>query len=192
MRMKRSAAMLLCVLAVGVLCVTALPKSAKAAADYTMDFSQDAMISWNGNMVNYTTTDDNGTGWSWTHANKTLTLNGLQFITTAAVAMKLPTGATIVLPAGSSNSVTSTFQGDTHIKASCGLWCEGVLTVSGGGPLTATAGSNASQLDTSTGVEAYSGITLLRQLRAHRDRSECDAQLRRCLYFAGWQHDGKG
>ena len=160
MRMKRSAAMLLCAFMVGVLGVAALPSSAKAVVDYTMDFSQTSAVSWSGRPVDYSTTDDSGTGWSWTHANKTLTLNGLHFTTTVSIAMKLPAGATIALTAGSSNSVETTFQGNTGVRDSSGIWCLGMLTVSGGGSLTAAGGSSASGLDTSVGVETNDGITL--------------------------------
>ena len=124
-----------------------LPGAARAAETYTMDFSKSIDISWGAEVhnINFSTTDASGTGWRWTHANKTLTLTGLTFTTTAAVAMKLPHDTTLALADGTVNAVTSTYAGiDDN---SYGLFCVGSLIVSGGGSLTAKGGNPTSAVN---------------------------------------------
>lgn len=52
---------------------------------------------------------------SWDNSSKTLTLRGVNFTTTAATAVKLPMGSTIVLADGSYNFIQS---GDVTINVS--------------------------------------------------------------------------
>ncbi|MEA4854507.1 MAG: chitobiase/beta-hexosaminidase C-terminal domain-containing protein [Christensenella sp.] len=78
--------------------------------DYTMDFTDGAAQGWAGNKAP-AAEDCSGTGWSWDHSNKILTLSGLKFETTAKNAVILPTGAKIVLADGMENTVMSAYNG---------------------------------------------------------------------------------
>ena len=157
---KRMAAVL-CAALLCAACLCAQPRAALAAADYTMDFSEDAFVSWSGKSVNYSTADASGTGWSWAHASKTLTLSGLSFETTYRAALILPAGATLVLAAGTSSTVTSTFPGTGGVQ-SHGIVGQGALTITGDGSLTATGGmhSDNPRMGISYGLVSVGDLTV--------------------------------
>ena len=85
---------------------------------------------------------------TWDDGSKTLTLRGVDFTTTAATAVKLPAGSTIVLADGSANAIQSgdvtlekngDYKSQTFINA---LDAAGSLTIQGGtGTLDVAAGS---------------------------------------------------
>jgi len=97
----------------------------------------------------FTTADTNGNGtdggtgtWSWDQSTLTLTLNNVIVNTSAAIALEVPAGTTIVLN-GPNNSIMSTYIGT---DATSGIYSEGALTItsSSGGILNVTAGSSNS------------------------------------------------
>ena len=73
---------------------------------------------------------------TWDSTTKTLTLNGVNFTTTASTAVKLPEAATIVL--NGDNTITS---GVASSKDSFGIYALGDLTINGDGKLTVTSGT---------------------------------------------------
>ena len=74
--------------------------SATQTADFTTGECENAI-----NLLNdYKTGQTNST---WDNGSKTLTLNGINFTTTAKTAVKLPAGSTIVLKDGTSNTIQS-------------------------------------------------------------------------------------
>lgn len=73
---------------------------------------------------------------TWDSSTNTLTLNGVNFTTTAPTAVKLPETATIVL--NGDNTITG---GDAASKDSFGIYASGDLTIEGTGTLTATCGA---------------------------------------------------
>lgn len=73
---------------------------------------------------------------TWDGSTNTLTLNGVNFTTTAPTAVKLPETATIVL--NGDNTITG---GDAASKDSFGIYASGDLTIEGTGTLTATCGA---------------------------------------------------
>lgn len=89
---------------------------------------------------------------TWDSTSKTLTLKGINFITSATTALKLPDGATIVLADGTENqikggdatvSTTGNYRNKTYI---CGIDAQGALNIkgeSGGtGKLSVTSGTH--------------------------------------------------
>ena len=68
---------------------------------------------------------------TWDNVTKTLTLGGVNFTTTAAIAVKLPDGATIVL--NGENMIKSGSKNNGY-----GIYTEGSLTISGSGTLNVT------------------------------------------------------
>lgn len=68
---------------------------------------------------------------TWDNVTKTLTLGGVNFTTTAAIAVKLPDGATIVL--NGENMIKSGSKNNGY-----GIYAEGSLTISGSGTLNVT------------------------------------------------------
>jgi len=89
---------------------------------------------------------DSTEGWQWYYdgdvdlgyTGPTLVLDDLDLSTADAIALKVPSDTTIVLASGSANTVVSAFAGsdDTY-----GILCEGHLSISGGGSLTARGGT---------------------------------------------------
>lgn len=68
---------------------------AEGEVDYTMDFTTPTYASvpnWLGTNVYPEREDCSGTGWSWDVSEKKLTLNGLNFTTSAAYGVLLPGG----------------------------------------------------------------------------------------------------
>ena len=120
----------------GLLCaaliLALLPTTALAAAGYTLYYSSsDGKLhqgSFGGPVYP-------GSGSTYSGSGTTLTLNGVNFETKAATALRLPGGTTLVL--NGTNSVESTAAG---VAATYGIYVNGNLTVSGTGSLTAKAG----------------------------------------------------
>ena len=94
---------------------------------------------------------------TWDSSSKTLTLNGIDFTTTATTALKLPDGATIVLADGTKNTIkggdatatqTGTYKNSIYIY---GIYAEGALTIKGDtagtGALSVTSGEHTNTGD---------------------------------------------
>ncbi len=110
---------------------------------------------------------------AWDSGSKTLTLRGIDFTTTAATAVKLPAGSTIVLADGSDNRIRS---GDVSIQASgkhknqiyiTALDALGNLTIQGGtagtGTLSVTSGTHKNSGDAwtySSAISVYGDFTV--------------------------------
>ena len=91
---------------------------------------------------------------TWDPDSKTLTLNGVHFVTSAATAVKLPAGATIVL--NGTNTITSTYSGSN--RDSHGIYDEGGLIIQGTGQLTVTGGNATGEY--SYGIYAYENVEI--------------------------------
>ena len=76
----------------------------------------------------------------WDDETTTLTLKGVNFTTSAPIAVKLPDGATIELADGTTNTITSVCTDATESK-SCGIYVDGSLTIRGNGTLIVTSGA---------------------------------------------------
>jgi len=91
-----------------------------------------------------------GGTWSWDQSTLTLTLNNVTVNTSAAIALQVPAGTTIIL--NGTNSIVSTYDG---IDSTYGIYAKGgalTITSSSGGTLDATADSERS--DNSFGILA--------------------------------------
>lgn len=87
---------------------------------------------------------DTAEGWSWEYQSKTLTLEGINLVTSSSSAIRLPANSTIVLEEDSDNTVTSTYDSDVKGEADClGISCEGNLTIEGSGTLNVQSGNTA-------------------------------------------------
>ena len=104
-----------------------LPTIALAAgsATATADFTTDATTALE--LLNAAKTGTADSTWD----GSTLTLNGVNFVTSAATAVKLPDGATIVL--NGENIIKSGSKNNCY-----GIYAEGSLTISGSGTLNVT------------------------------------------------------
>ena len=130
---------------VGMLPTTVLAAgSATATADFTTDANAALDLL---NDAKTGTTDS-----TWDSTTNTLTLNGVNFETEAATAVKLPDGLTIVL-----NGVNTIKGGNTDSGDCFGIAGVGSLSISGSGTLTVTGG-NANRF--SFGIRAESGVTI--------------------------------
>lgn len=90
----------------------------------------------------------------WETGENILTLNGVNFTTSANIAVKLPAGSTIVLAEGTKNTITSTFKSASDDTFSYGILVDGGnLTIEGGGQL-AVKGGTAQYSD---GIVVFSG-----------------------------------
>ena len=89
---------------------------------------------------------------TWDSSTNTLTLNGVNFTTTASSAVKLPEASTIVL--NGDNTITG---GEAKSKDSFGIYALGDLTIDGTGTLTATCGAAN---DDSSGIYARGNISI--------------------------------
>ena len=88
----------------------------------------------------------------WNSTSKTLTLNGVDFETTAAIAVILPDDAKIVL--NGDNIITS---GEATSKDSFGICALGDLTINGDGKLDVTGGTATGN---SHGIYATNGLSI--------------------------------
>ena len=122
---------------------------------YTMDFTATDAQTWAGNQVP-ATADCSGTGWDWTYSTKTLILSGLDFTTTADMAVKLPDGAEIVL----ADETSSTVKSGEVSASSYGIYGVGDMTISGGGALDATGGAAEGDNKNSYGIYAAKDVTI--------------------------------
>lgn len=140
--------------------------SATQTADFTTGECENAI-----NLLNdYKTGQTNST---WDNGSKTLTLNGINFTTTAKTAVKLPAGSTIVLKDGTSNTIQSggvtlnvsgDYSNQTYINA---LDVAGSLTIKGEtegtGALSVEAGALKNNGDGwvySTGISVDGNFTV--------------------------------
>ena len=147
------------------LCLTLLPGAAEAAqtatetADFTADNGTAAIALLNQHKIGEADS-------VWDNDSKTLTLNGINFTTTATTAVKLPTGSTIVLADESANVIVSgdataaksgTYNTKIYITAVDAL---GALTIQGGsagtGTLSVTSGTHTNTGDAWTYSSAIS------------------------------------
>lgn len=132
---------------VGMLPTAALAEGA-VPATATADFTVDADVALA--LLNTAKTGEAEDS-TWDADSKTLTLNGVNFETEAATAVKLPDGATIILN-GENIIGGSSGSGDCF-----GIKGLGSLTISGSGTLNVTSGT-ASNL--SFGIRAETGVTI--------------------------------
>lgn len=132
---------------VGMLPTTVLAAgSATATADFTMDANAALALL---NDAKTGTTDS-----TWDNYTNTLTLNGVNFETTGATAVKLPGGAKIVL------NGENTIKGGNSTSSDCyGIYGVGDLTISGTGKLTVTGGE-AGGSSLSFGIHAEANVTI--------------------------------
>ena len=92
---------------------------------------------------------------TWDNGTKTLTLNGVNFTSTASTALKLPKDATIVL----ANGTTNTIEGGNSTSGNCyGIYTIGNLTIKGGGKLNVTGGR--ATVGDSNGIVVYSNLSI--------------------------------
>jgi len=146
MRAKTKLTRLCSILLTLVLLVGLLPTVA-LAADATADFTS------GGGTAALALLNDAKTGTAdSTWDGSTLTLNGVNFVTSAATAVKLPAGATIVL--NGENTITSTYSdwGDCY-----GIYGVGSLTIQGTGTLDVTSGTPS---NLSFGIHAQGSVTI--------------------------------
>ncbi len=127
-----------------------LPAIALAAGSESADFVSDPTTALE--LLNAAKTGTADSTWD----GRTLTLNGVNFVTTTAAAVKLPDGATIVL------------NGENIIKSGSrdycyGIYAEGSLTISGSGTLNVTgdtAGTYSYGIYTNNGNISVTGGTV--------------------------------
>ena len=122
------------VLVVGMMPTTALaegetPTQATATADFSANPTA-ALV-----LLNAAKTGE--TDSTWDSDTNTLTLNGVNFETTAAVAVKLPAGSTIILAEGTTNTIKS---GDLLNDSYYGIYTGANLTIQGTGTLDVNGG----------------------------------------------------
>lgn len=132
---------------VGLLSTTALAASTETA-DFTSGDGTAALTLLN------TAKTDGAADSEWNNTTKTLTLNGVNFETTAVDAVKLPGGTTIVLTG------VNTITGDPAVASVHGGWCcgirvEGDLTISGTGSLTVIGGDASATSRVSAGIFSH-------------------------------------
>ena len=174
MRAKTKLTRLCGILLTLVLLVGLLPTVALAAGAATADFKTDPTTALALLNAAKTGTADS----TWNPDTNTLTLNGVNFTTTAATAVKLPDGATIVLADGTTNTITGDCYGiyvagdltisgtgtlnvtavNTEDYYSFGIYASSNVTISGG-TVTATGGNTDTECD-SYGIYAYSNVTI--------------------------------
>ena len=134
------------VLLVGLLPTVALAEGpATGTADFTTDPTAPLAL------LNTAKTDGAADS-EWNNTTKTLTLNGVNFETTALDAVKLPDGATIVL------NGENTIKGGSGSGDCYGIYGEGSLTIQGTGTLDVTSGTSTSNL--SFGIHAQGSVTI--------------------------------
>ena len=137
------------VMVVGMLPTVALAAGA-AMADFTSGDGSAALAMLNDAK---TGTEDS----TWNSSTNTLTLNGVNFVTTASTAVRLPDGSTIVL-----NGENTIKGGDAASGACYGIYAEGALTIQGTGTLNVTAGDagGTGSNDRSCGIYTENALTM--------------------------------
>lgn len=127
-----------------VMVVGMLPTVALAAESQTADFYADPTTALA--LLNAAKTEGAADS---TWDGNTLTLNGVNFTTTAAIAVKLPDGAKIVL----ADNTVNTINGGNSGSGDCyGIYTDGSLTISGSGTLDVTGGTATGEEDNSYGI----------------------------------------
>lgn len=117
----------LCVLLSLLICLSLLPAAVLAEnPDKTADFTADADAALA--LLNAAKTGEANSIWE----NNTLTLNGVNFTTTAETAVILPAGAKIVLAEGTTNTIASSAD---NADMSYGIYAADGLTIEGSGTL---------------------------------------------------------
>ena len=131
---KRLLSILLCLCMVMTLLPTVAfadtPEEATESADFTTD--PDTALE----LLNQYKTGEADSAWN--NSTNTLTLNGINFATGAATALKLPDDTTIVLAEGTTNTVISNY-GDAN--RTYGVYASSKLTIKGKGTLIAKGGA---------------------------------------------------
>lgn len=129
------------------LCLTLLPVGVGAAgpATETADFT----VGGGTEVIALLNTTKTGSAEStWDNGSNILTLRGIDFATTAATAVKLPAGSTIVLADGKSNNIIGgdaevNETGGHKVKVSVyGIYTEGTLSIQGTGSLSVKSGKH--------------------------------------------------
>ena len=151
-KIKRLLGILLALsMVVGMLPTVAL---AEGSATETADFSADPTTALG--LLNAAKTDGAEDS-TWDSTTNTLTLNGVNFETTAAAAVKLPADSTIVLAEDTTNTITG---GNSASEGCYGIYAEGNLTISGSGTLNVTGGNTTGTADGSRGCGIYTDQAL--------------------------------
>ena len=136
-----------------VLCLSLLPATAlaegTATATETADFTTDAEAALA--LLNAAKTEGAANS-EWDPATSTLTLKGVDFTTSAAIAVKLPDGATIVLADGTENTIASTAD---NAYMSYGIYATNGLTIEGSGTLTVRSAKATTNLSNSVSYGIY-------------------------------------
>ena len=133
---------------VGMLPTIALAAgSATATADFTTDANAALAL------LNAAKTGTAESTW----VGNTLTLNGVNFTTTAATAVKLPEDATIVLTAGTTNTITG---GSSDNESCFGILAVDGLTIEGAGTLIVTGGNGTGDGSYSCGIATYTNVII--------------------------------
>ena len=149
MKAKKKRTRLWSILLVLEMVVGMLPTTALAAEPVTADFTSgdgsEALALLNAHKT------ENAENSTWDSSNNTLTLNGVNFETTAATAVKLPDSSTIIL-----NGVNTITGGDSASTSCRGIAVDG-LTIQGTGTLNVTGGEATGKEKDSYGVYAGTG-----------------------------------
>lgn len=126
----------------GVCMIKGYPTTPSATADFSTDPTAALSLL---NAAKTGTTDS-----TWDSDTKTLTLNGVDFTTTAATAVRLPDDAKIVL--NGENTITG---GNSDSGDCYGIEGLGNLTIQGTGTLNVTGGTTSRTAYDSFGIRAY-------------------------------------
>ncbi len=147
MKAKTKFAKLWSILLALAMVVGMLPIAALAAGSESADFVSDPTTALA--LLNDAKTGT--TASTWDGDTKTLTLNGVNFVTSAATAVKLPDGAIIVLKG------ENTIKGGSGSGDCYGIYGVGSLTISGIGTLNVTSGTAG---NLSFGIHAQNSVTI--------------------------------
>lgn len=149
---KRKFSILLSFLLTLVMVVALIPATTAMAEEPTPESGTANFVDVPTAALNLLNTYKTGTEEStWDVNTNTLTLNGVNFETTADTALYLPEGATIILHG--ENTITGVGSSDDPYKICYGIFVNNsYLTIKGEGKLTVTGGKSASH---SFGISAY-------------------------------------
>ena len=152
MKAKRKFSIMLSFLLALVLVVALIPATTAMAEEPTPESRTANFVEAPTVALNLLNTYKTGTEEStWDVNTNTLTLNGVNFETTADTALYLPDGATIILHG--ENTITGVGSSDNPYKICYGIFVNNsYLTIKGEGKLTVTGGKSASH---SFGISAY-------------------------------------
>lgn len=99
---------------------------------------------------------------TWDSSTNTLTLKGIDFTTSAGNAIFVPSGTTIVLEAGTVNTIRSTFSGSDPTLSATGIGVfplsQAPLTFQGSGTLNVSGGDNSA--GSSYGISSPVSVTI--------------------------------